>query len=274
MNPSEAPAPAPGGGRRSGRPRPNPRRVEVVKVEQLSPRMKRVTFGGADLATFAWSGPAAHLKIIFPEPGSGVDVVPIPDPEGPRPKTTRTYTPRRWDAEKQQLEVDFAIHGEGPASEWAKQARVGQQLVMMGPARGYEADTQAPWYVIMADDSALPAAESIIEALPASTKVTVFAEVAAPDEERPLAGNGNVDVRWITRGDDATKAGTALERAIADFRWPEGPGRVYIGCESGAMRRLRGVVLDATGIDKARIVARGYWRISEVNHTDHDYAED
>ena len=61
---------------------------------------------------------------------------------------------------------------------------------------------------------------------------------------------------------------------IKGFTWPAGPGRVYIGCESGAMRELRGEVLNATGLDKTRIVARGYWRISAANHPDHDYAED
>ena len=35
------------------------RRVRVTRVEQLSPRMVRVTFTGDDLGAFAWSGPAA-----------------------------------------------------------------------------------------------------------------------------------------------------------------------------------------------------------------------
>jgi len=52
----------------TGRPRSNPRRISVLAVQRLSPRMRRVTFGGSDLASFVWSGPAAHIKIIFPEP--------------------------------------------------------------------------------------------------------------------------------------------------------------------------------------------------------------
>ena len=236
--------------------------------------MRRVTFGGSDLATFAWSGPAAHIKIIFPEPGLGLDTVAIPDPEGPRPKTTRTYTPRRWDAAAQTLDVDFALHGPGPAATWAGQAKVGQQLVLMGPARGYEVDAEAPWYVILGDDAALPAIETILEALSPQTHATVFLEVVAPDEARPLGGAQNADVRWLARGDDSTAAGTALLEAIGKFEWPAGPGRVYIGCESNAMRRLRGAILEASGLDKANVIARGYWRIDAVNHPDHDYAND
>jgi len=236
--------------------------------------MRRITFGGDDLATFVWSGPAAHIKIIFPEPGRDIDIVPLPDPDAPRPTTTRTYTPRRFDAAAHTLEVDFALHGPGPAATWAAQARVGQQLILMGPARGYEVDAEAPWYVLLGDDAALPALETILEALPATTQVSVFAEVVAEDEARPLPGPAQTDVHWLTRGDDATKAGSALLAAIEGFDWPAGEGRVYVGCESGAMRQLRGTILAASGLDKTRVVARGYWRVGAVNHPDHDYAKD
>ncbi len=135
--------------------------------------------------------------MTFPEPGSGADTVPVPGPEDPRSPYTRTYTPRRFDPATQTLEVDFALHGPGPAATWAEQAKVGQQLILMGPAPGYAVDTEAPWYVILGDDAALPAVETILEALPAATKTTVLLEVVAADEARPLAGPAQTDVRWL-----------------------------------------------------------------------------
>jgi NADPH-dependent ferric siderophore reductase len=235
--------------------------------------MRRVTFGGSDLATFVWSGPAAHIKIIFPEPGLGLDTVAVPEPDGPRPSTTRTYTPRRFDPDALTLDVDFVLHGHGPASAWAAQARIGQQLVMMGPAPGYAIDADAPWYVLLGDDAALPAIETILQALPATTPATVFLEVVAPDEERSLARPARTDVRWLPRGDDAGAAGTALLAAVENFTWPAGAGRVYVGCESLAMRRLRDAIVEASGLERTRVVARGYWRVGAVNHPDRDYAE-
>ena len=257
------------------RPRPNPRAITVLDVKHLSPRMRRVTFGGEQLATFAWSGPAAHIKIIFPEPGRGLDTVAMPEPDGPRPSTTRTYTPRSFDADALTLDVDFVLHGHGPASSWAAQARTGQQLVMMGPGPGYAIDEDAEWYVLIGDDAALPAIETILAALPPSMPVTVLLETAGAYEARPLAGPPHADVRWFARatsGPDA--AGTALLAALDGFRWPEGAGRVYIGCESNAMRTIRHNVIEATGLDRSRVVARGYWRVGAVNHPDRDYAED
>jgi NADPH-dependent ferric siderophore reductase len=235
--------------------------------------MKRITFGGEDLATFAWSGPAAHIKIIFPEPGSGSDTVPIPDPDGPRPTTTRTYTPRRFDDAAKTLEVDFALHGPGPAATWAEQAKAGQQLVLMGPAQGYEVDAEAPWYVILGDDAAIPAVETILEALPSATRTTVLLEVVGADEARPLAGPAHTDVRWLVRG-AGDAPGSALRAGLADVRWPDTAGSVYVGCESNAMRALRATILEASGLERSRVIARGYWRTGAVNHPDHDYDKD
>jgi NADPH-dependent ferric siderophore reductase len=253
---------------RPPRPRPTPRRVTVRDVVQLSPRMRRVTFEGGDLATFAWSGPAAHIKIVFPEPGS--DELPEISPDGPRPATMRTYTPRRFDATAYRLDVDFVLHGEGPASTWAARARPGQPLVLMGPGPGYAIDPDAPWYVIAGDEAALPAIETLLEAVPASAGITAFVEVASADEIRTLPGRA--DVRWLVR--DAIAGGASLERALAECTLPPGDGRIYVGCEADAMRRIRGMLVASSGIARERIVTRGYWRAGKRNHPDHDYAID
>ena len=236
--------------------------------------MRRITFGGEDLAAFVWSGPAAHIKIIFPEPGSGIDIVPLPDPDAPRPTTTRTYTPRRFDPAAHTLEVDFALHGPGPAATWAAQARVGQQLILMGPARGYEIDVEAPWYVLLGDDAALPALETILDALPATTRRLRCSPKSSPRTKRVRC---RARRRTMSAGSSAAptaRRGRRCSRPSRGHAWPPGEGRVYVGCESGAMRELRGAILAASGPAKEHVVARGYWRTGAVNHPDHDYVND
>lgn len=252
------------------RPRRVPRRITVRSVHELSPGMRRVTFGGDELANVVWSGPAAHMKIVFPEPGQ--DAVPDFSPDGPRPGATRTYTPRRLDSAARTLDVDFVLHGEGPGSTWAAQAKEGQELVMMGPAPGYQIDAEAAWYVLAVDETALPALETLLEAMPAGVRVTAFIEVAGESEVRALPGAGNADVRWLARG--SQPAGSALLAALRSVVWPSGAGRVYVGCEADAMRRIRSVVVETSGLERDRIVTRGYWRVGAVNHPDHDYAKD
>jgi NADPH-dependent ferric siderophore reductase len=114
------------------------RRVRVTRVEQLSPRMVRVTFTGDDLSAFAWNGPAAHIKLIFPQDGQTEP--PMPQPDGPRSTRMRTYTPRRFDPAIPELDIEFVLHGDGPASNWAAQATVGQALILAGPGPSYQID--------------------------------------------------------------------------------------------------------------------------------------
>lgn len=245
------------------------RRIVVTRVEQLSPRMVRVAFTGDDLAAFGWNGPAAHVKLVFPQPGQSEPV--MPDPDGPRPSPMRTYTPRRFDAGVPELEIEFVLHGEGPASGWASQAQVGQALVLAGPGPNYVVDPDAPWYVLAGDDTALPAISSILDALPASTRALVLLEVADAQEQRPLHSAAQLDIQWVYRSGEA---GAALEQALRGVALPEGAGRIYVGCESGAMRRIRGHLLGERGLEPARVVTRGYWKRGAVDYTDRDYGTD
>src|SRR5262245_16714620 len=124
----------------------------VKRVAHVTPRMVRVTFTSPELAAFGWNGPAAHIKVIFADPATALAP---PAENAPRP-TMRTYTPRRFDPKAAELDVDFVLHGEGPASTWASQAAIGQSLMIGGPGRNYVVDPAAEWFVLVGDDSAIP----------------------------------------------------------------------------------------------------------------------
>jgi NADPH-dependent ferric siderophore reductase len=246
------------------------RRIKVTRVKQLTPHMVRVTFTGDDLAAFAWNGPAAHIKLVFPEDGQTEPS--MPDPDGPRLTRIRTYTPRRFDASVPELDVEFVLHGVGPASNWAAQAQEGQVLVVGGPGRNYEIDPAADWLLLVGDDTAIPAISSILDALPATMKAYVILEVADALEERELASPGQVEVTWLHRG--SAQPDIILEQALRNFKLPAGDGRVYVGAEAGVMRRMRQYLLKDLGLEAGKIVTRGYWKDGATNYPDHDYGTD
>jgi NADPH-dependent ferric siderophore reductase len=233
--------------------------------------MRRVRFTGDDLAQVEWRGPAGHLKLTVPD--EGLHEAPMPVPDGPRSPLTRTYTPRSIDAARRVLEIDFVIHSHGPAGRWAARAAIGDRLVMMGPAPGYTIDPEAPWMLLAGDETALPAIESILERLPALTRAHALIEVAAADEQRTLPDNGKTRVDWLVRRNEAS-AGAALEAAVQGLgSLPAGNGRAYVACEAAAMRRIRALLRAQYGLDASQLVTRGYWRLGEQNHPDHDYGE-
>lgn len=245
--------------------------VQVRRVQRLTPRMVRVTFGAEELASFRRPGPASHIKLIFSADAMGPGES---TPDAARP-AVRTYTPRRFDADACEIDVDFVIHGEGPASAWAEQAAVGQRLTIAGPGRSYAVDSAADWYVLAGDDTAIPAMATILESLPASVKAIVLLEVTDSAEEHSgQVRSANTEVRWLRRGPDARNAGRELEAAVRRIELPPGSGRIYVACESDAMRRLRRHLLHERQFPRASLVTRGYWRLGETDHPDRDYGED
>jgi NADPH-dependent ferric siderophore reductase len=248
-----------------------PRRVEVKRVQTLSPAMRRITLGGDALAGFSPNAPASYIKLFFPAPGEREAVAPSPD--GPRSTSVRTYTPRRVDAGAFELDVDFVLHGEGPASTWAEQADPGQVLYLMGPGPGHTVDPAATTHWLVGDDSALPAIETILEALPAQAQATVWVEVSSAAEQRELPRVAASQVHWLVREGDKNATGQALEAALRAAAPPSADTRVYVACEAMAMRRIRQWLTGDAGLPKAQVVGRGYWKLGEVNHPDHDYGD-
>jgi NADPH-dependent ferric siderophore reductase len=256
-HPPPSPAPA-------AKPRKPRYPARVSQVRHLTPRMVRVTFSSPELADFGWNGPAAHIKLIFG---------PMPEGDGPRP-TMRTYTPRRFDRGTRELDIDFVLHGEGPAATWASQATVGQTLTIAGPGRNYGVDPAASSFVLAGDESAIPAIGTILEQLPSTARATVFLEVIDATDEHEIGARSNARITWLHRGEDAAKAGTLLEAALRELKFPEDGARVYVACEAGAMRRIRRHLLTERGMQRDHIVTRGYWKLGETDHPDGDYGQD
>lgn len=249
-----------------------PRYPATVKsVQRLTPRMVRVTFTSPELEAFGWNGPAAHIKLIFGD--SAAAGAQAQGAEAPRP-TMRTYTPRRFDREARELVVDFVLHGDGPASTWASQAQVGQTLTIAGPGRNYVVNPTAEWFVLAGDETAIPAISTILEALPAGARASVYLEVVDAGEEHCIQGGPNTIVRWLHRGEDPARAGEKLEAAVRAHSFPPTRGRVYVACEAGAMRRIRRFLLTERGLPADHLVTRGYWKLGATDHPDGDYGQD
>ena len=124
------------------------------------------------------------------------------------------------------------------------------------------------------DDAALPAIATILDALPPGARARVVLEVADEHEERPLSTAAQLDITWLHRAAEPGPADTALEAAVRTIELPASNGRIYVGCEAAAMRRIRAHLLHERGLDPETIVTRGYWRLGEINYTDHDYGTD
>jgi NADPH-dependent ferric siderophore reductase len=265
----------PSGPRRRRKP---PRRVEVVTVSTIAPRLVSVFVTGDDLDGFADAAPTSHLKVFLPADGQDAPNLPEYTPDGAvyaddgPPPVVRTYTPRRYDPAARTLEIQFLLHGEGPASDWAQRVRPGDKLAVAGPGGRFSLEPAADHWWIAGDESAIPAIGTLLEALPEATAADVHIEVADSDDEIELAGPAKTTITWHhRRANDAF--GAKLAEAAREAAIPES-ARIWVACEAGEMRDIRRYFTRERGFPVAQLVTRGYWRAGEQNHPDHDYGED
>jgi NADPH-dependent ferric siderophore reductase len=269
-----APAETPGTPRR----RKPPRRAEVVSVSPVSPRLISVLVTGDELDGFADAAPTSHLKVFLPAEGQDAPNLPAPGPDGtpvapdgPAP-VVRTYTPRRYDPVTKTLEIQFLLHGTGPASEWAQRAKPGDKLAVAGPGGRFSLEPVADHWWVAADESAIPAVGTLLEALPETSSADVHLEVDGPDDEVEFTAPAKTTITWHhRRRPDAF--GVELADAARAATIPDG-ARVWVACEAAAMRDIRRYLIAERQLPPASLVTRGYWRAGEQNHPDHDYGED
>lgn len=279
--PRPAPANSPSVARR--RPRPTFHHVTVSDVTALTPRMRRVAFTGPELTGYPNEGPGSHCKLLLPAPGHNDIPTPVLTEEGlrwpadrPRP-ISRTYTPRLVDPSAGRVVIDFALHqpNTGPASSWAAVARPGDTAVLSGARGAYRIDPDADWTVLVADDTALPAAATILEDAPPGARVLLFAEVHDPSDHLVFATAAALSITWLHRSQEPEPtAGWTATRALADAALPSGRGCFWVGLEATAMRLARRHLLTSRRVDPVDVYTRGYWKYGTANHPDHDTGDD
>lgn len=239
------------------------RTAQVDKVVPLNPHMVRITFRGDELGDFISASFDDHVKVFFPAPGESLPRLPTMGADGPmfvaeeaRP-IARDYTPRRYDAEHGELDIEFVLHDAGPASIWAAQAQVGQMLGIGGPRGSLVIPSLFDWHLLIGDETALPAIARRLEELPAAAQAIVILEVADSAVRLPLASSARLSIRWLNR-DGAT--GSKLVSVLRELALPEGEGYVWAAGELSAMQAVRKHLVEERGIDKSRIRAASYWK--------------
>lgn len=242
------------------------RLLTVTATERVTPNMLRITLAGDDLAGFVSAGYDDHVKLCFPKPGEDAPVWPavgpdaVPLPEGVVASPMRDFTPRRYDAGKGELVIDFAVHEAGPASDWATRAVPGSRLGVGGPRGSFVVTDDFDWYLLVGDETALPAIGRRLEELRAGPRAIVIGGVTVAAEEQAFASRADLDIRWLHRPlARANDLGPWLE-ALSALTLPEGDGYVWIAGETDVAKALRKVLVEERGVPRAWIKSAGYWR--------------
>lgn len=127
------------------------RELDVLRVEDITPGMRRVIVGGpsmdrhvrdgVELPPVRTRGFDDDVKILPVDPATGTlpFTVPVNSDNGTVDWPTgsfqysRTYTVRRFDEDTREMALDFAMHEGGLAADWAFGVQAGEKILIAGP---------------------------------------------------------------------------------------------------------------------------------------------
>ncbi|MGH6980244.1 MAG: siderophore-interacting protein [Stellaceae bacterium] len=226
--------------------------LEVVGARDVNPRMRRVTLTGGDLNELDY------------KPGQDL-VLQMPLADGTTGR--RHYTIRSLDKAAKRLDLDFVVHGDSPAGNWARDARPGTRIDAMGPRGRTVFNPAADWHLFAGDETCIPGILGILETLPSHTHGWAFIEIADASDRQKVNCKARVDVEWLERGGPGGPGDFMLKR-LQGFALPPGQGHAYLIGETSNVRAQRHDLL-ARGMTKEQIAAEGYWRPGRIGGHDH-----
>jgi len=220
--------------------------AEVLRREQLTPHLVRLTLGGAGLAG---PGPEAFESTGIPDEWVGLVV--------PQQFQSRYYTVRSWDGAE--LVLDVVVHEVGLVTEWAARDCVGDTVTLTEAKGSFAMPDSAAWVMLVGDLTAMPAMARIAETVARSGVPTrIWAEV--PDVGL-LRGSGylpdGADVAWL---EPPAGGQSDLAAVVEAIDWPAGDGYFWMAGESAQMRAIRKHLMRERRLPSTTYDVMGYWR--------------
>lgn len=257
------------------------RTLEVLRVEDVTPGMRRITLGGPGLKAhvaengfpveaFRSDGFDDEFKIFLQHPDAAELVAPTQAdgvlnwPRGDSHLLFRTYTARRWDPTTGELAIDFVRHGIGPATTWASQVQPGESVRIAGPKSSAPHPEGADWVLIAGDETALPAIGRWLENWPEGARAQVFIEIGEEDHRQQLVVPEGVELTWLSRDGAAPGTTSLLHDAIIGAEWWSGTAYAWVSGETLSLIPIRRWLRNEKDLPKSQVEVAGYWRKQEV----------
>lgn len=244
------------------KPTPKFHSVTVTATEQITPNMQRITLQGSDINHIQATDAGGYIKILFNQEG-GTDLSALG--EGERP-AMRTYTIRSVNTDECSIDVDFvrhvsSDHSAGFAALWAMNARVGDTLNIGGPGKLQTMYTEADWYLMVADMTALPACSVKLRQLPESATGYAVLQVKSEQDRQSIEVPEGIKIIWLTEDESITETVKALP-------WQDDEVSVWSACEFEDMRALRQYFRKEKQVPRQHSYISSYWKrgVSEDTH--------
>jgi len=251
-------------------------RTFVVKREQVTPHLVRVTFGGGDLEQFEFQGFDQWFRLAVPTHDAGDRFDNLPKnfgiggylkylllPGETRP-VIRNYTVRAYRSDPAELDVDFVVHGtDGVAGPWAASAEPGSEIAFIDQGCGWKQPAGTSSVLLVADESGLPAAAGILRDLPRDTTGDAIIELFDAADRQEVDAPAGVTVHWVIRDAGALPGAAALP-ALEALSFDAASVYGFAVGESSVATGARRLLVNERGVPKAHVTFCGYWKVGKA----------
>ncbi|MET9148260.1 SIP domain-containing protein [Streptomyces sp. NPDC004042] len=253
------------------------RELTVLRAENITPGMRRLTLGGEQLRAFTRDGLTLpelrtegfddHVKFFFTDEHGRLvlprqNVSSLDWPADGRP-VSKDYTPVRFDPDAGEIDFDFVRHEGGIASGWAELVKPGESAWIAGPKMSHSHPEGADWLLVAGDETALPAIGRWLAEMPEGTRAKVFVEIGEDSHRQELPTRADADIVWLSR--DGAPAGTTglLEQAVRDTEWLPGTVFAWVAGEAVTLKGIRRHLVTERQVPREQLDITGYWRRTE-----------
>lgn len=228
------------------------RATRVVSSQQLSPHLQRIIVGGEDLHDFPLKQDGVHVKAILSPDGQPLN-------ENNRQSAIkRSYTIREFDAANKHLVLDFVINRHsGPATDWARNAKIGDYLGIGGPGERKLTNFAAHSYLLVGDITAVNAVNGYAKFISPDAQLVAVVSVPTRGDVIAMDAGEHLHVHWHI--EDET------DLSLSEFVQPligllAKDSEVFLGLEATQIRSLKSLLLHELGFSRLNIHATGYWK--------------
>ncbi|MEM5511277.1 siderophore-interacting protein [Pseudoalteromonas sp. AS84] len=223
------------------------RKASVLSTEQITPHLQRIVVGSDDFKDLTSEYIGNYVKVLIPKSGE-VDF-------NLKTACIRSYTIRHVDAQTGALTLDFVINmHQGPATDWAKIAKVGDELGIAGPGPKKLDNYEHSHYVLLGDLTSVNAIKGYAQQLPLTSKIDAF--VHAPTEQDIIDLETNRDINWVI----TDSADTAMLSALKSLHITSEPPIIFMALEAGLVRKVKALLTEQLNIPRGNIISSGYWK--------------
>ncbi|GAA3231495.1 siderophore-interacting protein [Nonomuraea helvata] len=216
---------------------------EVLDVEQVTSRMRRVRIGGEGLAELEWT-PGQHVRLLIGDGGGLLGGV------------LRTYSIWQYDPSWEAIDLIGYDHGgDSPGASWIRNARPGMEVAFTRPDGGFVVKEQAPYHVFAGEETASVAFGAMLRALPVGERVFGAVEADGPDGHLDLPR----ELARVCRGGASAAGSEVLVDAVRALDLPDEPGVAYLAGEARTIQAVRAHLVRERGWQRRDVRTKPFW---------------